>query len=165
VTVQETAARMTEKVARDLVLTLRATPGEKLDWQPEGFGRSVRDQLIECVGANAKWTRILLERAYRNPTEAEWSTDTAGLETPGALAERLVASADALAATIRGLDDTFVGTATLLPGFGGKTRTWAEACFHAYWNMAYHEGQIGYVQTLYGDEEEYADSGPFGESL
>ena len=35
--------------------------------------------------------------------------------------------------------------------------------YTAYWNMAYHEGQISYVQTLYGDQEEHADSGPFGE--
>jgi len=23
--------------------------------------------------------------------------------------------------------------------------------FGAYWNMTYHEGQIAYIQTLYGD--------------
>lgn len=161
-TVQETAARMTEKVARDLVLALQATPKEKLDWQPEG-ARSVTDQLAECVLANNKWNRILQERAYRSLTEAEREAILEGVETPEQLGERLVASADALAAVLRGLDSEFVGSETPLPGVEGKTRTWAEACFHAYWNMAYHEGQIGYVQTLYGDEEEHADSGPFGE--
>ena len=30
-----------------------------------------------------------------------------------------------------------------------------QCCLHAYWNMVYHEGQINYVQTLYGDFEEH----------
>ena len=160
---QETAARMTEKIARDLVLALQATPEEKLDWKPEGLGRSIRDQLTECIGANAKWTRILQERAYRNPTEAEWAAETSGISSRELLAEHLIASADTLASTIRGLDNAFVAMDVPLPWQPEKTRTWAEACFHAYWNLAYHDGQIGYIQTLYGDEEEHADSGPFGE--
>ncbi|WP_395145371.1 hypothetical protein [Armatimonas sp.] len=155
---QETAARMTEKLARDLVLALKATPLEKLDWKPEGLGRSIVDQLTECVGANVKWTCIFQERAYRNPTEAEWEASTDGLITPEALAERLIASADTLATALRALDGTFV--AMQIPG---TSRTWAEACFHPYWNMAYHEGQLAFIQTLYGDTEEHADSGPSGE--
>jgi hypothetical protein len=31
----------------------------------------------------------------------------------------------------------------------------ARCCLHAYWNMVYHEGQINYIQTLYGDFEEH----------
>ncbi len=161
-TPQETAARMTQKAARDLVLALNATPAERLNWQPEGIARSIFEQLTECIGANYKWSRILSEGSYRNPTEAEWDADTSGvtLENLGA---RLVESADALAATLRGLDDAFVATEAPLPWNDAVTRSWAEACFHAYWNMIYHEGQIGYIQTLYGDTEEHADSGPYGE--
>ncbi len=161
-TVQETAARMTEKVARDLVLILQATPNEQLEWQPGG-GRSVANQLVECIRANGKWARILTERAYRNLTDAEREDALAGVSTQKALGERLIVSADALAVVLRGLDDAFVGSETPLPWKTERTRTWAEACFHAYWNMAYHEGQIGFIQTLYGDTEEHADSGPFGE--
>jgi hypothetical protein len=29
--------------------------------------------------------------------------------------------------------------------------------------MAYHHGQISYIQTMYGDVEEHCDAGPFGE--
>lgn len=37
-----------------------------------------------------------------------------------------------------------------------KQRHSAEACcLHACWNMVYHEGQINYIQTLYGDTEEH----------
>lgn len=39
----------------------------------------------------------------------------------------------------------------------------AECCFHPYWNMVYHQGQISYIQTLYGDFDEHCDAGPFGE--
>jgi uncharacterized damage-inducible protein DinB len=153
---------MTQKAARDLVLALEATPAERLNWQPEGVARSIFEQLTECIGANYKWSRILSEGAYRDATASEWAADTAGV-TPENLGERLIASAEALAATLRGLDDSFIATEVSLPWKPEVTRAWAEACFHAYWNMCYHEGQIAYIQTLYGDTREHADSGPFGE--
>ena len=32
-----------------------------------------------------------------------------------------------------------------------KTHTWAEYAAFFYWNTIYHEGQVNYIQVLYGD--------------
>jgi hypothetical protein len=35
----------------------------------------------------------------------------------------------------------------------GAKMTFAELLFLNYWNLVYHQGQIAYIQTLYGDRE------------
>jgi hypothetical protein len=163
VSFQEVAAGMIEKISRDLISLAEATPVDKLTWQPMSEGRTILDQLIECSIANAKWTKILNTREHITLTSEERAAVIADPETLENVVAHLRATTAKLAATIRGLPDDLVGTAWPLPWNPSVTRTVAEACLHPYWNMAYHEGQISYVQTLYGDQEEHTDGGPFGE--
>jgi uncharacterized damage-inducible protein DinB len=154
---------MIEKISRDLVLLAQATPTDKLTWQPMGEGRSILNQLIECAFANRKWTLILREGAYRTLTDAERASLKVEPETCDNALRLLQKTTVELTATIRALPDEVMGGTWPLEWSPSVTRTVAEACFHAYWNMAYHEGQISYIQTLYGDQEEHTDGGPFGE--
>jgi uncharacterized damage-inducible protein DinB len=166
VSFQEIAAGMIEKISRDLQILAENTPADRLNWQPSGDGgegRTILDQLVECAFANRKWTLILREGAYRTltPTErAEMEPPEPTLELALTLLRQTTAE---LAATIRALPDEFVAQRWTLEWNTKVTRTVAEACLHPYWNMAYHEGQISYIQTLYGDQEEHTDGGPFGE--
>jgi len=160
---QEVAAGMIEKISRDLITLAEATPADRLTWQPLGQGRTILDQLIECSIANTKWTKILNAREHVTLTPEERAAVIADPETLENVVAQLRATTATLAETIRGLPDDLVATAWPLPWNPAVTRTVAEACLHPYWNMAYHEGQISYVQTLYGDQEEYTDGGPFGE--
>ena len=40
---------------------------------------------------------------------------------------------------------------TLLYPWDDKPKTFAELMMMNYWNLSYHEGQIAYIQSLYGD--------------
>jgi uncharacterized damage-inducible protein DinB len=163
VSFQEVAAGMIEKISRDLALLANATPDDKLIWQPMGEGRTILNQLTECAFANRKWTLILQEGAYRTLTEAERAALSVEPENRDNVLRLLQETTEELTATIRALPDEMVATEWPLEWNRTVTRTVAEACLHAYWNMAYHEGQISYIQTLYGDQEEHTDGGPFGE--
>ena len=162
---QEVAANMIEKISRDLILLAEHTPADRLTWQlkgDSGAGRTILDQLTECAFANRKWTFILREGAYRNLTAEERETlfPSENLESVVTLLRQTTAD---LAETIRALPDPFIAQEWPLEWSPKVTRTIAEACLHPYWNMAYHEGQISFIQTLYGDQQEYTDGGPFGE--
>ena len=43
---------------------------------------------------------------------------------------------------MRGIDPKDLGTVVPFPWKPGAGRTVAECCFHPYWNMVYHQGQI-----------------------
>ena len=40
-----------------------------------------------------------------------------------------------------------------MPWGDGMTETLANVMLHHFWNIVYHEGQIAYIQTIYGDRE------------
>jgi uncharacterized damage-inducible protein DinB len=160
--VQAVAGTLTEKVARDLITALEATPEEKAHWQPAGEARPMIAQLVECCLANTKWTAILQTRTHANLPREVAQEAYRELNTREKVAARLRETSATLAQTIRALPEDALSAPVELPWNRGVTRSLAECCFHAYWNMAYHEGQINYIQTMYGDFDQHADSGPFG---
>ena len=68
----------------------------------------------------------------------------------GALA-RLSSSAVELAAEAANLPEKVWGERTMFP-FTQADCTWGEFLDFFVWNMAYHTGQVNYIQTLYSDE-------------
>jgi len=121
-------------------------------WSPLGDARSALSVLTECVIANYKWRDILRNRQYSDVSEELWEEVTkACLDLPATLAQ-LETSGEQLAQAILTIPDN--DTADEIESPWGPY-TLADCCLHAYWNMVYHEGQINYIQTLYGDHEEH----------
>jgi uncharacterized damage-inducible protein DinB len=160
--VPSVAAALLLKTAGDLIVTARAIPEDRAHWQPAPDARSVIDQLVECCLANSKWAQTLRTRVHTPLPTTFIEESNRELQTITKATERLWDSTAQLAGVIRALTGPELGLPIQLPWKPEVTRTVAECCFHAYWNMAYHEGQISYIQTLYGDQEEYTDAGPFG---
>lgn len=142
---QEAVARRTEAALRDFDARVRRTAEDRIDWKPEG-GKSVLEIVREVAEVNERWASIL--------RTGNWVGYDPAREAPSFLPTLSVARAH-----LRTTTDLFV---TEVRRFPDERLTeiipapWADitaetALFHALWHMSYHEGQIGYLQTMYGD--------------
>ncbi|HXG25181.1 MAG TPA: hypothetical protein VNJ09_11540, partial [Chthonomonadales bacterium] len=62
----------------------------------------------------------------------------------------LTESTEALASAVASFPESQLGQ-TITNPFTGKPTSWAEFADFFYWNNVYHEGQVNYIQVLYGD--------------
>ena len=107
---------------------------------------------MECVAANLKWRNILQTGQYSGISDEAWEQIVAECTTlPDTLA-RLERSGAELVAAILAISDEDTADVIATPW---EEYSVADCCLHAYWNMVYHEGQINYIQTLYGDTDEH----------
>jgi uncharacterized damage-inducible protein DinB len=151
-TVPQIAASRTQRAVADLTAAARSTQPDKVTWVPLGDARTILDQLTECAIANLKWRGILQTRQYAEVSPELWERTVAECTTLESTLKRLEQSGAELVAAIQAVPDEETGDEIESP-WGRYTI--ADCCLHAYWNMVYHEGQINYVQTLYGDTEEH----------
>ncbi len=140
-------ARNIEMQGVMLAHVLSTTREDRLDWKPsadpESKSRSALDLAAECIGVNRYFTALLRGEEPSTSMERPFTT--------GQEAQQLVRdSAADLASVVRGLDEAAIAhlyatsrgplPGALLIGF---------ASLH----LAYHVGQVNYIQTLYGDPE------------
>lgn len=148
-TLQDYVAEQTERVAIALADFAATTAPDRLSWElsAEGGGqtRTVLDQISECVGVNFRFAALLAGDASPDAPPPP--------QTAAEAQERLTASAGALAAVIRGLSDDALETLIQMPRGPLLTRNLMLA---PYRNMAYHAGQINFIQMLAGDTEFHA---------
>lgn len=145
-TLQDYVAEQTERVAAALADFAATTAPDRLHWEPTGEGggqgRSVLDQIAECVGVNYRFAALLRGEAAPDAPPAP--------QTAASAQEQLTASAAQLAAAIRALSDDALEAPLQLPRGPLLTRNLMLAPFR---NMAYHAGQINLIQMLAGDSE------------
>ena len=144
-TVQNYAARVTERKAQDLLAAAAAVPEDKHSWQPLEKGRTVIDQVAECAIINRMAIQVLADRAWDTAGREQRQRDRAALDTLEKARVRLLENTLALAEAIRAVPDDHLELAVALPW---GTSTVADALLIPYWNMCYHEGQISYIHTL-----------------
>ena len=146
-TVQEYMATQTERIAEALAFYLTTTPEDKLDWRPslteEVTTRSMLDQVKECVSVNQRFAAMLRGESATSFPEVSFAN---GQEAQ----EQLIASGKVLAEAIRGLSEEGMAQGYQHPR--GEILG-SSLIMMAYRNMAYHAGQINFIQTLYGDTE------------
>jgi uncharacterized damage-inducible protein DinB len=146
------ASALSREAGETLIRVASSTPPDRLEWKPLDNGRTILDQLVECCIANRKWARILRNRTYSNLPREQVVATYAGLDSLEVIAARLRETVRELVEGIETVSDEDAGK-KLDTEWGPYTL--GRCCIHAYWNMVYHEGQINYVQTLYGDFEEH----------
>lgn len=129
-------------------------PEDRIAWHPttEGnSGRDALDQLLECAYLN-EWAA----GAYRNqavpPFDANDYKQRMDANRNKAAALRWFKEAtNALADAIAAFPVSRLGDAITDPLHNTPT-TWADFAIDLfYWNTVYHEGQVNYIQVLYGD--------------
>lgn len=128
-------------------------PEDRIAWHPttEGnAGRDALDQIVECAYLN-EWAAA----AFRNGAlpgfdEKDYKTKKDANRNKAASLKWLQEGTNALAAAVAAFPADKFGD-TLTNPFSGQETTWAEFADFFYWNTIYHEGQVNYIQVLYGD--------------
>ena len=146
-TVQEFQARKFERIAKTVAHFVATTPEDKLDWRPSvdenSCTRSTLDQISECIACNRMIASIICGE------QAEMGDDVPITDAQTAQAE-LIASARELAAVVRAMPDEALSKTFSM---SRASMTGEVLIDLAHRNMAYHGGQINFIQLLLGDKE------------
>jgi len=129
-------------------------PAEKADWKPEGGAKSAKELLEHIAASNQGFAAIIqgkdLGIQMDKSERANVSIEAQNL--PEAI-EALKASGEALAGAISTLPDDQLGQNRTMP-WGEEwqmSRLLATASAH----ISYHWGQLAYLQTMWGDKNDY----------
>jgi hypothetical protein len=128
-------------------------PEDRFGWHPEtdgNKGRDALDQVLECAYLN-EWAA----NAFRTGTPASMDNDDYGTQTNArrnkdAALKWLKEGTEALASAVEGMSPEQLGSTITHPFYNTEV-TWADYADFFYWNTIYHEGQVNYIQVLYGD--------------
>lgn len=143
-TLQEAAARITEKSGVEMLLTLARTPDDRLDWKPEATARTTIDLIRECAVHCDEWGQILDLLAWPEQFKTRVGTVTDRQEA----IEEMNGAIARLAASIRAVSDENLDLMLKAPWEESPIAIWLS--YGASHNQ-YHIGQMNYIQTLYGD--------------
>ena len=151
-TVFEFQAKRIDTISQALAQFVSTTPADRLDWHAavdeKSQTRSVYEQIHECASFNSYIAALVRGETPDKPQDmppAYGSSEEAQAD--------IRASGEALAEAVRALDEgalerKFPHWRGPLPG---------EMLLEApYRNMAYHAGQINFIQLLLGDTEFHA---------
>lgn len=148
---QAIAAKLTLDVAKSIKPFIDATPADKAGWKPLEQGRSILELVQECAVVNAWFAEMLRTGSVPNLDTAAYEAACAALDTIEKAGAALEANTATLAAVIEAFPDEKLEEELVFP-WGMKT-TCGHALFTAQGHMSYHQGQIAYIQVLYGDAE------------
>ena len=138
-------AEMLREGADSLWRTIKATPADKLDWKPAPEARTVRELMGEIVmttGFSADFIRTQSMPDMESGDKTEKNLEEIEAQHRADL-ERLIGA-------IKEFPTDKLHEKVELPW---ATQTWLSIIYYPYWNLMYHYGQIGYIQTMYGDKE------------
>jgi uncharacterized damage-inducible protein DinB len=155
-TVMEYVAQQTVRMAEALAHFVQTTNQDRLGWQPAAENgsetRSALDQVNECIHTNRLVAAVLRgeEISTANLQGSAPTTRPAEPADVNELLKQLLASAEELAAAIRGISEEDMDRIYNHPRAQMRGQNMILICYR---NMAYHAGQINFIQTLYGDHE------------
>jgi hypothetical protein len=153
---QDYAATATVEAAKEAFTYAKKIPADKLNWVPAGQARCALD-LCRELAMTPTWGVESIEdkpmdfseeaMAKMKEEQSKWTTVEQCEAECNKRLEKLVE-------VYKAIPDETLQAKRSLP-FGNKEFTVAEMMEYARWNFAYHQGQLAYIQTLYGDMETY----------
>lgn len=150
---RDSIVEMTKYATDALFRTARAVPADKLDWKPLDQGRSVKEQLQECANTPLYFMGLVVSDSEKDE-ETNGQAKEQGSNQTWTIDEcekQCEANTQTLAGLIATLTDEELKQQVELPWGGHASK--ADVVGLQYWNLVYHQGQISYIQTLYGDME------------
>jgi len=140
---------MTNSATDVLFNMAKAMPEDKLDWKPMDNGRSVMDQVEECAKSPMFFMSLLATENSDQNSEHNVEQDAAQKLTVTEWETECKTNNQKLLALLSQLSDEELEQQVELPW--GGTASKADVIGYQHWNLVYHQGQISYIQTLYGD--------------
>ncbi len=132
----------------DLAAAALRTRSEKLKWQALGDARHVLDLVQECAIVNSRWAEILNRGQWITWPQEKINEELSRMGSLDLALARLRQGTDEFCNAVRSVPVEKFGESLELPW---AVVSMSEAMLHAVWHMSYHEGQVNYIQTLYGD--------------
>ena len=137
---------------KDFFTAVKKVPADKLEWKPLDMGRSVLSQCQE-IAMSFAWSTDMLQGKAEFSEEA-MAADQAEMAQWTTVEECEKQAHEKLAAWqefVSTYPDEKLSETLWLPFDGGRDFTMSEIMEYPRWNAGYHEGQVNYIQTLYGD--------------
>jgi len=142
-------ARMTEFAGNNLAYNLEFIPADKLGWKPAPSAKSALEIIQHATSALTFMRPVL--------TGGEYTRSEIPAPTDCRSAQDLIRSATRdYAAALRQVDPSRLGEAVELP-FGSFPL--AQCAGLATFDVMHHHGQVAYIQTLPGDQENHFQMG------
>jgi hypothetical protein len=154
VNISQFLATRIRKAGEGLHTACEKMPEDKITWHPktsEGVGRDALDQLLECAYFNGWYARALNTRTQPAFESSDYKAQTEAHANKTAALRWFQQETNALADAVAAFPASSLGDTIQDPLHNTQT-TWADfAVDLLYWNTVYHEGQVNYIQVLYGD--------------
>ena len=138
--IRDLVKELTLNTAQRLCNDASYIPSEKLDWSPMDYGKSVNSILSECVSLNLM-TAAAIKRESPKDIKTEMNFQ--------ALKDHVISTAMEVCKAVDTLSDDDLDGEVPMPW--GAIMPAAAAIFIPHSHMAYHDGQINYIQLLLGD--------------
>lgn len=133
------------------VSDLKYIPEDKLDAVPMGSARTPISFTAECAGFNILVSRILKGETVGFPSKEEGQAQEAKITSYEDCRRAILDSVEVLADTIADMSDEDLGKIVVAPW--GEEKTALRMAHVCAMHLMYHDGQINYIQALYGDAE------------
>jgi len=128
-------------------------PADKMTVSPMGKARTPVDFTAECAGFNFMVAKTLAGEAIQPRSDEERQAYYASLDTYDKAVVEFKKSVEALKTGLEGATEEHLFSETTTPW--GMTVTVYRLLTMAMGHMMYHDGQINYIQSLYGDDQNH----------
>ncbi len=148
-------AKKIQTASDSLYAACAKMPADRVEWKPtvEGnTGRDALDQVLECACLGA-WAAQAYAAGDTLPAVDwdEYKVQCDAHRNQAAALAWLKSSHTALVSAISAMSDEKLAEAVTDP-LHNTPSTWGDFAIDlVYWNLVYHEGQVNYIQVLYGD--------------
>ncbi len=132
---------------------VQQVPKDKARWKPEGLGKSVHEILEHLAGANYGFAGLICGEGFTTSAKKmERQSIKESADSYKQALETLRSSGQALSETIASVADEQLDQTRTMPW--GQTWQMTRLITAPGAHIAYHWGQICYLQTLWGDKED-----------
>ena len=140
-------------MCKSYIEDLAHIPDVKITESPMGCARNALTFTAECAGFNSWIADALGGTIAPMPSQETRDRFYASMDSREKVTTALQNSCDRIIAALQSLDDADLDEPTTAPW--GASMTKFKLATMAYVHMIYHNGQVNYIQTLYGDPDNH----------
>jgi hypothetical protein len=145
------AKQLATEQTRALTTALRYIPAERHHWVPGGCAKSAMQIYLQCAGEYLNLAKFLRgDPVLPWPAVLEAANARLTLDDAQALMQ---SNEEQYLQALGRLDEAALGK-SMKPPWGGSM-TWRSFVLATSHHLAYHYGQLNYIQTLLGDGKEH----------
>ncbi len=153
---QDYIIESTRSAANAFFKAAKAIPADKFEWSPLDNGRSALDLCRECAKC-PDWALSIISGEpmpeWNEESQAAMKAEQADWTTAERCEQECNSRLEKLFAYYQEMPDERLSEKKWLPYDGGRDFAMPEMMEYPHWNFNYHEGQLNYIQTLYGDKD------------